>query len=141
MIDLIHRWSSAIAKEMAKRNARGGAMQSTIEQVLQEAEELRRVLVSTYAGDRLLRTYDWSMTSVNDDVSIYTRRLADIELRLFRRGAEAAAAYHHWRKHGSRPIPVSKAILATKVFEPVRVVSPDPTEKTDGSDNKRIRVN
>ena len=69
------------------------------------------------------------------------RRLTDIELKLFRRGAEAAASYDHWRKHGRRPIPVSKAILATKVFEPVRVVSPDPIEKTDGSENKRIRVN
>jgi hypothetical protein len=127
---------------MAKRNARGGAMQATIDQVVQEAEELRRVLVSTYAGDRMLRTFDWSMTSFNDDVSIYTRRLTDIEVRLFRRGAEAAAAYIHWRKHGTRPIPVSSAILATKVFESARVVSPDPIEKPDGQYNmKRIRTN
>jgi len=142
LIHLIYRWSSAIAREMAKRNARGGAMQATIEQVLQESEELRRILVSTYAGDRLLRTFDWSMTSFNDDVSIYTRRLTDIELRLFRRGADAASAYNHWKNHGSRPIPVSSAILATKVFEPVRVVSPNPIEKSDEQGNiKRIRAN
>jgi len=141
LIHLIHRWSSAIAKEMAKRNATGGTMQATIEQVLMEAEELRRILVSTYAGDRLLRTFDWSMTSFNDDVTIYTRRLTDIELRLFRRGTDAASAYNHWKNHGSRPIPVSSAILATKVFEPMRVVSPDPIEKNDGQGNmKRMRA-
>ena len=57
-----------MTKEMAKRNATGGTMKTTIEQALMEAEELRRMLASTYAGDRFLRIFGWSMAKCLFDV-------------------------------------------------------------------------
>jgi len=136
-----------VSAEVARRGRRGSATQAALEQVMFEAEELRRTLISTYTGERLRRSFDWSLSSVDNDVSVFMRRLADIELRLFRRGAAAFSAHKLWKIHGSRRIPVSSAILGTQVFQIMeeRVVSPDniPEKSFEESwlrSNKRIKV-
>jgi len=143
LINLIRRCSNAITSEVARtgqRRRRRSQTQVFIEQVAQEAETLRYFLINTYAGRRLCRTFDWSYTSVNDDVSIYARRLTDIEYRLFRRGADAAVAYNHWKRNVSRLIPISSALLATKIFQQVRI-SHVNEETCIWFSSKRIRVN
>jgi len=143
LINLIRRCLNAITAEVARSGQRRRSqIQTYFEQVAQEGEALRNFLVDTYAGRRLRRTFDWSYTSINDDVSTYTRRLTDIENRLFRRGAEAAMAYNHWKTNVSRLIPVSRAFLATKAVQPVRVVSPEnQQQKYNWFSSKRLRVN
>lgn len=68
------------------------------------------------------KTLDWSMSSVGDDVTAYTKRLTEAELALFQKGAEAAAAHAQWRTFGTRRMSISTSALRTASL---RTVTPE----------------
>ena len=78
---------------------------------MRESTALRRTLVTTYAGERMRRILDWTLSSIDDDVSAFTNRLTTLEMQLFHRGASAAAAHAAWKIGGSRRIAVSGMAL------------------------------
>jgi len=122
LLDLIQRCSNVMASAVAGSNRNGNSRsrtQAAMAKLLQETDELRRILLSTYTGERLRRTFDWTLTSIDDDVSAYTRRLTDLELVLFHRGADAAAMHHSWKNNGTRRITVSSTVVDSKMFEPL----------------------
>jgi len=76
-----------------------------------ESQELKRTLLQTYTGVRLRRTFDWTLSSIEDDISSYTLRLTEMERVLFDMGAAASHAHAMWKLHGSRRIQVSQTVL------------------------------
>ena len=81
-----------------------------------EALELKKTLLLTYTGARMRRTLDWTLSHIEDDVSAYTQKLTEMEMRLFQRGAAASHAYTMWKLYGSRRIHVSETALRTSVL-------------------------
>ena len=81
-----------------------------------ESQELKRTLLLTYTGERLRRTYDWTMSHIDDDVSSYTQKLTVMEERLFQRCAAASHAFTMWRLYGSRRIRVSETALKAGIM-------------------------
>ena len=69
---------------------------------MEEAGELRKTLIKTYAGQRLRQTFDWALSSGGDDVSLYTGRLTELEKRLFDQAAVAIASQQRWKLLGNR---------------------------------------
>lgn len=104
IVDLIERSSIKVAKVIAKtKSSRRSAHTRALEQASAEAQELRRTLVTSFAGERLRRTFDWALSSGgDDDVSHYLSRLTEMEQRLFRKGAEAVSAHEDWMTFGNR---------------------------------------
>ena len=106
-MDLIERSSKKVAKAIAStprwRTSRRTAHTQALEQVSEEASDLRRTLLKTYAGERLRRTFDWALSSGgDDDVSKYLRNLTEMEQRLFYCGSSAVAALQQWSLFGNR---------------------------------------
>ena len=106
LVDLIERSSRRVAKAIAatrSRNNRQAAHTLALEQVSEEAQELRRILLKSYAGDRLRRTFDWALSSGgDDDVSSYLSKLTEMEQRLFLEGASAIQKFDEWSLFGNR---------------------------------------
>lgn len=152
LVNLIDRCSSAITAAVlsasgrrggnngSRRNAHAAAMM----EVQREAGELRRTLLVTYTGERLRRIFDWTLSSINDDVTSFTKRLTELELRLFKRGASAAAAHAAWKEYGSRRIAVSQiALRANAIRNRVAYQTPQPGEMravTPDNESRRKRV-
>jgi hypothetical protein len=122
LVDLVQRSSTKVAKAIAStprwRNARRLAHTQALEKVSEEAQDLRRTLLKTYAGERLRRTFDWALSSGgDDDVSNYLSRLTEMEQRLFYRGSSAVAAHQQWMLFGNRRLivgpPKSSSTTAT----------------------------
>jgi len=115
LIDLIERSASAKKKSSTtsgrRSTAGGGQPDAATAALVRDASALRRTLVVTYAGERMRRVLDWTLSSIDDDVSAFTDRLTALETRLFRRGASAAAAHAAWKIGGSRRIAVSGMAL------------------------------
>lgn len=119
LIDLIERSAaskrrSASSKSSARAGRRvsaGGQLDAATVALVRESTALRRTLVTTYAGERMRRILDWTLSSIDDDVSAFTNRLTTLEMQLFRRGASAAAAHAAWKIGGSRRIAVSGMAL------------------------------
>ena len=96
--------------------------------------------LQTFTGERLRQTLDWSLSSVGDDVTIYTDQLTEMERRLFQCGAVAATAHLQWRVNGKRrwllrPQPTSTFQSTNSAKRPV---SPPPDQEQTQS-NKRQR--
>ncbi|KAG7362859.1 Gins complex like protein [Nitzschia inconspicua] len=135
LVDLIERSSTQVAKEISsmRRNARRQAHAQYLKQVSEEARDLRRTLVKTYAGERLRKVFDWSMSSGagDDDVSQYLSKLTFMEQRLYYAGASAAMALEEWKLFGNRRL----------LMGPTRTVqTPMPKqseEQEDGISRKR----
>ena len=103
LVDLITTSTVKVAKQIASKRDRRPAHTRALEQVSAEAQELRRTLLKTYAGERLRRTFDWALSSGgDDDVSPYLSKLTEMEQRLFHHGSSALAAYQQWRLFGNR---------------------------------------
>ena len=70
-----------------------------------------------YTGDRLRNTLDWSLSSVNEDVSAYTNKLSEMERRLFGCGAASSSNHFRWKLNGNRRLTLAKApkISSSKV--------------------------
>ena len=81
-----------------------------------ESLELKERLLLTYTGERLRRTFDWTLSYIDDDVSDYTKRLTVMEHELFQCSANASHAFAMWKMHGSRRICVSETSLRAGVF-------------------------
>ena len=158
---LVERCSSVVAAAIAstpgRRNTRRNAHTAAMAHVSNEAAELRRTLLvvryhctpscshvfcttcshpclftqQTFTGERLRRTLDWSLSSVGDDVTSFTKRLTEMEMNLFRCGAAAAAAHAQWKTFGTRRILVSASALRSASL---RTVTPEERP------NKRVKV-
>jgi len=82
-----------------------------MKQLMNESLELKKCLLLSYTGARLRRTFDWTLSNIEDDVSSYTSRLSEMERQLFERGAAASRANMMWKMYGSRRIHVSETAL------------------------------
>ena len=170
LIDLIERSASAKKRgsksSSGRRSSAGGQLDAATAALLRDSLALRRTLVTTYAGERLRRTLDWTLSSIDDDVSAFTDRLTTLEMQLFRRGAAAAAAHAAWKVGGSRRIAVSGMALRSAAMgqraamlaaagggggggqttaeereeERARAVTPDGTGFGGRGGSKRMRV-
>lgn len=96
IIDLIE----TSVRELEKRVT--SSRRERLGQLAQEALNLRKTLLKTYTGERLRQTLDWSLSSVGDDVTSYTKQLTEMERRLFQCGAVAATAHLRWKVFGKR---------------------------------------
>lgn len=105
---------------------------------LREATELRRTLVVTYAGERMRRIFDWTLSSIDDDVSSFTSRLTCLEMILFQKGASAASAHSAWKTSGSRRIAVSAMALRSAAMgqRAAAIASAASAAAASGADDK-----
>lgn len=148
IVDLIERSSMKIAKVIAKtKSSRRNAHTRALEQVSAEAQELRRTLLTSFAGERLRRTFDWALSSGgDDDVSHYLSRLTEMEQRLFYRGALAVSAHEEWMMFGNRQWLSNKAksISTPGPSVTARAVTPPGVESKEFDDedhrDKRRRL-
>ena len=62
------------------------------------------------------RIFDWTLSNIEDDVTSYTKKLSEMEMRLFSRGAQASHAFTMWKLYGTRRIHVSETALRTSVM-------------------------
>lgn len=139
LVNLIQRCSDVLSRASGRSRNQGqrrNAHTAAMAQVTREAMELRRTLHLTYTGERMRRIFDWTLSSIDDDVTSFTRRLTALELRLFRIGATAAAAHTAWKNYGSRRIAVSETALRAAamqtrgyVKESARSVSPEHADE------------
>lgn len=99
--------------------------------------------LQTFTGERLRQTMDWALSSVGDDVTMYTDKLSQMERRLFSSGAMSAANHFSWKTQGNRRL-VQKAPkprnTAAENAQKARAVSPENEGEQQGR-NKRSRTN
>eukprot|EP00980_Cylindrotheca_fusiformis_P017944 scaffold5703_cov132-Cylindrotheca_fusiformis.AAC.3 len=144
LVDLIEQSSWKVANAIAaspgwRQNARRTAHTRALEQVREEAEELKRTLLKTFAGARLRRTFDWALsTGGDDDVSHYLSKLTEMEQRLFQRGAMAVAAKEQWTLFGNRRLWMHKRNIS-KTTTPTATEGSRPVTPEDAGRNKRQR--
>jgi hypothetical protein len=83
------------------------------------------------------------MSSVGDDVSVYTKRLTEMEKRLFFTGASAMAAHVQWTTFGNNKIPLSETAIRTASLtnrsSTTRTVSPEAAAESTERESKRQR--
>jgi len=141
LVNLIQECANILpAKAPTANKSRRRVHTSAMKELQREAKYLRQTLLVTFTGERLRRTFDWTLGSIGDDVSMYTCRLTEIELELFVKGACAAAAHHEWKNFGSRRIPVSTALLTTKQFTTSpnsRATKVTPDKSTNNKDARK----
>eukprot|EP00555_Chaetoceros_dichaeta_P012721 CAMPEP_0198256634 /NCGR_PEP_ID=MMETSP1447-20131203/6510_1 /TAXON_ID=420782 /ORGANISM="Chaetoceros dichaeta, Strain CCMP1751" /LENGTH=290 /DNA_ID=CAMNT_0043943329 /DNA_START=171 /DNA_END=1043 /DNA_ORIENTATION=- len=125
LVDLIKRCVNASNKSStSRRNPRA----AEIIEIERESNELKQTLFLTYTGARLRRTFDWTLSNIEDDVSAYTERLTEMERRLFRKAAAASHADAMWKLHGSRRIHVSTTALRAKAMATVAKLQKTPMQ-------------
>uniref|UniRef100_A0A7S2S5C2 DNA replication complex GINS protein PSF3 n=1 Tax=Eucampia antarctica TaxID=49252 RepID=A0A7S2S5C2_9STRA len=158
IVDLIVRCSFASAAAASTRSNTAYTQHAAImARVARDAQELKQTLLLTYTGQRLRQIFDWTLTLIDDDVSSLTKKLTEMEMRLFAAGAAASNAAAMWKMHGSRRIIVSKAAIQARASKKrasmtdtpkiqksrqvVRVISPDNTQGINSlQPSKRPRV-
>ena len=74
------------------------------------------------------------MSSADEDVTMFTKRLTEMERKLFMAGASATAAHLQWKTSGSRKIHVCETIARST--KQSRAVTPH----IDEPDDKKTRV-
>jgi len=107
LVDLIEKCAKNLLKNLNQKDSESAALVL----IRQDSKELKRTLLKTYTGARLRRTFDWTLSSIEEDVSSYTSRLTEMEHQLFQTGASASYARAMWKQHGSRRIHVSELTL------------------------------
>jgi len=158
IVDLIVRCSYASAAAASTRSNSAYTQHAAImARVARDAQELKQTLLLTYTGARLREIFDWTLTLIDDDVSCLTKKLTQMEMRLFSAGAAASNAAAMWKMYGSRRIIVSKTAIqaraskkraemtttptAQKSQNKTRVVSPDnASDISNLLKSKRARV-
>mmetsp|Transcript_9888 Transcript_9888/g.14885 ORF Transcript_9888/g.14885 Transcript_9888/m.14885 type:complete len:309 (-) Transcript_9888:187-1113(-) len=122
LIDLVQNRVRAIQSSKDPRTSRTKKREQSeqINKLTNEAQQLKYTLLLTFTGPRMRRTYDWTCSAIEDDVSAYTKKLTEMERRLFARGAAASHAYTMWKVHGSRRINISETALRTNVMSSSR---------------------
>lgn len=121
LVDLVRR-AAAVAAANNRRassstaNSRRSAHAAAMAELDREALELRSSLLRAFAGERLRRNFDWTLSAVSDDVSHHIEKLSSLEVKMFQKGAEAASAVEAWRETGNRRIAVSGAALRARAM-------------------------
>ena len=106
------RCSAASATAASTRSNSAYAQHAAImASVAKDAEEVKQTLLIAHTGERLRQIFDWTLTSIDDDVSSFTKKLTEMEMDLFLAGSAASSAAASWKIFGSRRIIVSKAAL------------------------------
>ena len=122
VVDLIH---SCVKRFHQQRDENGNGRSSSsnnnpdvilMNNLHRESQELKRTLLVTYTGERLRRTFDWTLSLIDDDVSSFTKKLTVMEERLFRCSAAASHAFAMWKLHGSRRICVSETAMRAGIM-------------------------
>jgi hypothetical protein len=135
LVDLIERSSTEVAKAITSiprwRSARRLTHTQALEQVSEEARELKRTLIKMYSGERLRKVFDWSQSSGggDDDVSSYLSKLTEMEQRLFYIGSSSLAALEEWNLYGNRRLLSGPLILATPTSNKRPVVTPGDRDR------------
>lgn len=137
VVDLIENYAKSTAANSESTPGRRNQRRTTaaVQKLELEAAELRRTLLMTYTGERLRKTLDWSMSSVGDDVTAYTKRLTEMELKLFVAGASATAAHLEWKTFGSRKVHVCDENARNS--KQSRAVTPSVEERQEQDVKKR----
>jgi hypothetical protein len=78
---------------------------------------------------------DWALSSVGDDVTMYTNRLSEMERRLFACGASAAANHFSWKTQGTRRLLLRSKAATAKT----RSVTPDNNENKKNEEQAQHR--
>lgn len=91
----------------------------------------------TYTGARLRQTLDWALSSVGDDVTAYVAKLTDMEQRLYRQAAVAAANHHTWKLYANQRWLPTAAAAQTTAAASVRTVSPPADGDDDAAPHHR----
>lgn len=125
LVDLIKKCVNASNKS---RTSRRNPRATEIIEIERESVELKQTLLLTYTGARLRRTFDWTLSNIEDDVSAYTELLTEMERRLFRKAAAASHADAMWKLHGSRRIHVSATALRAKAMNTVGRLTKTPVQ-------------
>jgi len=126
LVDLIKKCVEASNNKSRKTSNRRTPRTIEITEINRESDELKQTLLLTYTGARLRRTFDWTLSNIEDDVSGYTERLTEMERQLFRRAAAASHADAMWKLHGSRRIHVSTTALRAKAMKTVARIVKTP---------------
>ena len=157
VVALIIRCSVASATAASTRSNSAYAQHAAImASVAKDAEEVKQTLLIAHTGERLRQIFDWTLTSIDDDVSSFTKKLTEMEMDLFLAGSAASNAAASWKIYGSRRIIVSKAALRERLARKrasmtatpemsrvgrARMVSPDHLVPIGGlSSTKRSRT-
>mmetsp|Transcript_9191 Transcript_9191/g.11509 ORF Transcript_9191/g.11509 Transcript_9191/m.11509 type:complete len:367 (+) Transcript_9191:299-1399(+) len=118
LVDLIHACVEQYHGSIGGRNSNNNnnPQTSIMNKLHDEGQELKRTLLLTYTGSRLRRTFDWTLSHIDDDVSHFTEKLTEMERRLFECGAAASHAFAMWKLFGSRKIQVSQTALRANIM-------------------------
>lgn len=65
--------------------------------VAKYAEEVKQTLLIAHTGKQLRQIFDWTITSIDDDVSNFTKELSEMEMYLFLTGSAASNAAASWK--------------------------------------------
>ena len=118
-IDLIHQIVNKFLpmNEGRRSSSRNNPQIAMMNRLYNESQELKRTLLLTYTGPRLRQTFNWTMSSnTEDDVSSYTKKLTEMERRLFQCSSDASYAFMMWKLYGSHRIVVSETAMRAKVM-------------------------
>jgi len=143
LVNLIEECTNILpAKAKTSNKNRRRVHIAAMKDLFKEAKELRQTLLITFTGERLRRVFDWTLGSVGDDVSMFTKRLTELELNLFLLGASASSAHDEWKNFGSKKIPVSSTMLATGHLTPyanscAAEVTPEKNSVIEGSRKRK----
>lgn len=144
LIDLVQQCAQTLSqdKNNSRRNRNRPQPTSSnaihsIQKLQKEAQTLKRTLLRTYTGARLRKTFDWTLSDIEDDVSSFTQKLSVMELGLFVKGAAASHAYKDWKVHGSRKICMSEIALRTNVVRASAIVASNAKKASGHGVNKR----
>ncbi len=120
LIDLIYHTVKTFDRtnnSKSTSNSHNNTQKTLMNRLHNESQQLKRTLLLTYTGARLRQTLNWTMSSnTEDDVSSYTKKLTEMERRLFTCSADASYAFMMWKLHGSHRIVVSEMALRAKVM-------------------------
>jgi hypothetical protein len=144
LVDVIDQSSIKVAKAITSsprwRTAQRLAHTQALKQLSEEARDLRRTLLKTYAGERLRKNFDWSQSSGggDDDVSSYLSKLTEMERRLYYTGASAVAAQEEWKLVGNRRLLMGPINNLNSLTTASTTTTPMPSDgRKSGSNNKR----
>jgi len=131
LINLIKRCVDESKRSRTRRNE--------INDIERESDALKKTLLLTYTGARLRRNFDWTLSNIEDDVSLYTQKLTEMELQLFRKAAAASHAHAMWTLHGSRRIHLSTIALKSTAMKTLSSMTKTPDGRRKRGNNQQSR--
>lgn len=109
LVNLLQKQSQSLSRSKATQN-------NIIQKLKRESQQLKKCLLQTFTGARMRRIFDWTLSHIEDDVSAYTKKLTEMEQRLFERGAVASHSLMLWKLYGTRRIHVSESALRSRIL-------------------------